>query len=96
MIAVVTTVTVQDGRAADFETLFRTVAAKVKANEPGALVYQMTRSKAEANTYKMIEFYRAQAAFDDHAAAPYFQASLDELAALLAGEPNVEFLDPVE
>ena len=96
MIGVVTTVRIQDGKTGAFEQLFRRLAAKVKANEPGALVYQLTRSRTEPNGYKMIEFYRDQAAFDAHAVADYFQASLGDLASLIAAEPQVEFLDPVE
>ena len=96
MICVVTTVRILDGKTRDFELLFLRMAAKVKANEPGALIYQLTRSKAEPGVYKMIEFYRDQAAFEAHAAADYFQASLVDLAGLVAGEPQVEFLDPVE
>ncbi|CAN7220744.1 putative quinol monooxygenase [Phenylobacterium sp. LjRoot219] len=96
MISVVTSVRIQDGKGAAFERLFLRMAAKVKANEPGVLVYQLTRSRTEPNGYKMIEFYRDQAAFEAHAAADYFQASMGDLASLIAAEPQVEFLDPVE
>jgi quinol monooxygenase YgiN len=96
MICVVTSVRVQEGKAEAFEQLFLRMAAKVKANEPGVLVYQLTRSRTEPNSYKMLEFYRDQAAFEEHAAAEYFQASMGDLASLIAAEPQVEFLDPVE
>lgn len=96
MIVVVTTVKVQPGKAEGFERLFLEIAAKVKAHEPGCLVYQLTRSQAAADTFKCIEFYRDQAAFDEHARKDYFLASLDRLGGFLAGEPVIEFLDPVE
>lgn len=95
MISVLTKVRVQDGKGAAFEELFLRVAAKVKANEPGVLVYQMLKSKTEPDVYRMVEFYRDEPAFEAHGAADHFQASLAELASLLAGEPEVEFLDAV-
>jgi len=96
MICVIANVQVLPGKGGEFEGLIREVKAQVQANEPGNLLYQMTRSQTEPNSYKGIEIYRDQAAFDLHAQADYFLAALPKLGPLLAGEPHVEFLDPVD
>ena len=44
MIGIVATIKVQDGKNAEFEKVFLDMAAKVKANEPGCLLYQLTRT----------------------------------------------------
>ena len=55
MIGVVATLKVQPDKTAEFEAVFLDLAAKVKGNEPGCLLYQLTRSKTEAGTYKVLE-----------------------------------------
>jgi quinol monooxygenase YgiN len=50
---------VQVGKNADFEKVFLDLAAKVKANEPGCLTYQLTKSsQTEAGVYKVLELYK--------------------------------------
>jgi len=96
MIGLVATMKIQDGKAEEFEQIFRDLAAKVKANEPGALLYQLTKSRTEANTYKVMEMYADQAAIDHHAGTDYFKAAGRSLGACLDGRPQMEFLDAVE
>lgn len=96
MICVVVTLKVQPGKTEAFEQVFREVTAKVKANEAGCLLYQLTRSRTEPHAYTGLEIYRDQAALDQHLAADYFLASLPRMGACVDGEPKVEFLDSVE
>jgi quinol monooxygenase YgiN len=95
MIAVVATMRVVDGKNADFETVFGGLSAKVKANEPGCLVYQLTKSRKDANTYKVLEIYKDQAALDHHAGTDYFKAGFGEMRSLLDGRADIELLDAV-
>ena len=64
MLALVATLRVAEGKAEEFEDVFRELAGLVKAEEPGCLLYQLAKSRTEANTYKVLELYRDQAALD--------------------------------
>ena len=64
MIGLMARLKVKDGHAAAFKAAFRTLAARVKADEPGNVLYQLTRSRADPNEYVVMELYRDQAAVD--------------------------------
>lgn len=96
MIGMVATVRVLPGKVAEFEAIGREVAAKTKANEPGALFYQLTRSRTQADTYLSVEFYRDQAALDHHAATDYLAAAMVAMQSCVDGTPQVEFVDSLD
>jgi quinol monooxygenase YgiN len=95
MIGIVATLKVQDGKNAEFEGIFRDLAEKVRANEPGNLMYQLTKSRADPNTYKVLELYKDQAALDLHGGTEYFRAAGPKLGPCLGGRPEIEYLDAV-
>ncbi len=95
MIGVVATLTVQAGKEKEFEAVFADLSAKVRANEPGNLMYQLTRSRTDAAVYKVLELYADQDALSLHGKTEYFRAAGPALGATLAGAPNVEYLDAV-
>jgi quinol monooxygenase YgiN len=70
------------GKAAEFERLFKDLQVKVKANEPGVLVYELAKASEEPDTYVAVEFYADQAAFDHHVAQPYFTAVIGQMLEL--------------
>lgn len=96
MICIVATLTAAEGKGPDFEAAFSDLTAKVKANEPGCLVYQLTKSRTDANVYKVLEVYTSQDAVDAHMGSDYFKAAGAKLAGVLAGRPVLEFLDGIE
>lgn len=96
MIGLVATIKVQDGKGAEFEQIFRDLTAKVKANEPGTLVYQLTKSRTEANTYKVLELYRDEEAMKQHGGSDYFKAAGRAMGAVMDGRPHLDYLDAVE
>ena len=95
MIGVIAVLKVQDGKADEFEAVFRDLAAQVRANEPGNLAYQLTKSRTEANTYKVLELYKDQDALTHHGGTDYFRAAGPKLGPCLAGRPEIEYLDGV-
>ena len=95
MIGIIATLKVQEGKNAELEAVFHDLAAKVKASEPGALVYDLFKCRSEPNTYKVMEAYRDQAAFEHHASTDYFKAGFPRLKACLDGALGVEMLDGV-
>jgi quinol monooxygenase YgiN len=95
MLGIVATIRVQDGKGAEFEGVFGELAAKVRANEPGNLLYQLTKSRTEANTYKVLELYKDQEALTQHGGTEYFRELGRKMGPCLAGRPEVETLDAV-
>ena len=95
MIGVIATLKIQDGKAEDFEAVFRTLSAAVRSNEPGNICYQLTRSKADQLTYKVLEVYADADALKAHGGSDHFKAAGPGLGACLAGKPDVEYLDGV-
>ena len=96
MIGVVAVLKVQVDKAADFEKVFLDLAAKVKANEPGCIAYQLTRSRAEPGTYKVLELYASEDALKAHGGSDYFKAAGAAMGPFMAGRPEIEYLDAVE
>ena len=95
MIGIVATLKVQDGKHAEFEGVFKQLMAKVRANEPGNVAYQLCKSRADANTYKVLELYNDQAALDAHRASDHFRSLGREMGAYMDGRADVETLDGV-
>jgi quinol monooxygenase YgiN len=96
MIGVVATLKVQPDKTSEFEAVFLDMAAKVKGNEPGCLVYQLTRSKTEAGTYKVLELYASMDDLKAHGGTDYFKAGGVAMTPFMAGRPEIEYLDAVE
>ena len=95
MIGVVAVIRAKQGREAEFEQVFAEMTAQVKANEPGNQMYQLTRSRTEPRTYKVLEMYDDQAAFDAHGGSEHYKAGGRKLRDLVEGRPEVEVLDSV-
>ena len=96
MIGVIATLRVQDGKGADLEKVFADLSAQVKANEAGCLLYQLTKSRTEPNTYKVMEIYASEEALKHHGSTDYFRAAGPGIGATLGGRPEIEYLDAVE
>lgn len=96
MIGVVATLKVQPEKSAEFEKVFLDLAAKVKANEPGCLMYQLTKSRTDAGVYKVLEVYASEEALKAHGGTDYFKAAGAAMGPTMAGRPEIEYLDGVE
>lgn len=96
MIGVVATLKVQDGKGDEFEAVFKDLMAQVKANEPGCLAYQLTKSRSEPGTYKVLELYANEEALKAHGQTEYFKAAGPKMGPCLAGRPEIELLDAVQ
>ncbi len=94
-IGVIATLTVAEGKNADFEAVFADLAAGVHANEPGNEFYSLTRSRNNPQVYKVLERYTDQAALDAHGASDHFKAAGPKLAPCLAAAPEIEYLDGI-
>ena len=95
MIGVVATLQARQGREAEFEQAFLEMTAEVKANEPGNQLYQLTRSRDEPRTYKVLEMYADAAAVEAHRTSDHYKAGGRRLRDLVEAPPKVEVLDAV-
>ena len=92
-IGVIATLKIQDGKNAEFETFFGELAKQVRANEPGNVAYQLTQSRTDPQTYKVLELYADQDALTHHGGTDYFKAAGPKFGGVLAGRPEIEYLD---
>ena len=98
MIGLIAKLKVQDGKGAQFVKAFKVLAAKVTSDvEPGNLLYQLCKSRTDANTYVVMELYSDQAAVDEHAKTPHFTSLFPAVReCLVPGPPDFEFIDSVD
>jgi quinol monooxygenase YgiN len=95
-VGIIATLKIQDGKGPEFEAFFNELAKQVRANEPGNLAYQLTKSRSDPNTYKVLELYKDQDAVTHHGGTEYFKAAGPKFGAVLAGRPDIEYLDGVD
>jgi quinol monooxygenase YgiN len=95
-IGIVATMKVQEGKNAEFEAIFSALAAQVRANEPGNVAYLLTKSRADPNTYKVLEIYADQDSLRAHGQSDHFRAASPKMGPCLAGRPEIEVLDGVD
>jgi quinol monooxygenase YgiN len=96
MIGLIATLKVQEGKNAEFEAVFSELAAKVRENEPGNVLYQLTKSRADAITYKVLEIYRDQDSLTAHVGTDHYRELGRKMGPCMAGRPDVELLDAIE
>jgi quinol monooxygenase YgiN len=95
MIGVIATLKVAEGKNAEFEAIFTDLANQVRANEPGNLAYQLTKSRTDGQTYKVLELYSDQDALSAHGQTDYFKAAGAKLGPCMGGRPEIEYLDGI-
>jgi quinol monooxygenase YgiN len=93
MIGLVVTLQVQDGKQAEFEAAMATLIPQIRANEPGCVLYSLTRTHGSTTEYVMMEQYRTQADIDAHGKTAHFQAALAALGPCLTAPPQTLTLD---
>ena len=95
MIGVIATLTVAEGKNAEFEAIFTELAKQVRANEPGNVAYQLTKSRSNPQVYKVLELYVDQDALTSHGQTDYFKAAGPKLGPCMGDRPEIEYLDGV-
>lgn len=93
MIAVIADITVKDGTGEQFEAVVAELAELVRTREPGAVLYQLVRSKTDANSYKFMELYHDAAAIEAHGSSEHFREAGKAMAPFLAAPPQIEYFD---
>ncbi len=91
-IGIVATLKVKPGKESEFEAVFLALQAHVKENEPGALQYELFKSKTPS-TYIVMEQYRSEADLAAHRTTPHMAAAGPKLGAVLDGRPQIDILE---
>ena len=94
-IGLLATITVQEGKNAEFEEAFLGLTKLVRENEPGNIFYALHRSGSDPQIYKVMEQYESPEAPDAHGKTDYFREANKKLAGLVAGAPEIEILEAV-
>lgn len=96
MIALTAKLKIADGKEAAFEEAAKALAAKVNANEPGCVMYELYKSPTDKSVYIFLEKYVDQAALDAHGKTDYFLAAQPALGACLSAAPDLQIYHGVE
>jgi quinol monooxygenase YgiN len=91
-LGIVARLKVKAGKEAEFEAVFLELQAAVKKNEPGALQYEVFKSK-QPSTYVVMEQYKSEADLAAHRTTPHMAAAGPKLGAVLDGRPGIEMLE---
>lgn len=91
-IGIVATLKVKPGKEAEFEAVFLELQGHVKKSEPGALQYELFKSKTPS-TYIVMEQYKSEADLAAHRTTPHMAAAGPKLGAVLDGRPGIELLE---
>jgi quinol monooxygenase YgiN len=94
-VGIVATLTVAEGKNAEFEAAFAELTAAVRANEPGNEFYAVFQCRDNPQQYKVLERYVDQAAVDTHGKSDHFRASGPKLAPCMAAAPIIENMDGI-
>lgn len=94
-IGLLATITVREGKNAEFEAAFLKLIEQVRANEPGNIFYVLNRSTSDPQVYKVMEQYESAEALDAHGKADHFREANKVLGTLVAGAPEIELLETV-
>ena len=85
MIGVIAVLKVAEGKNAEFEAIFTDLAKQVRANEPGNIAYQLTKSRTDPQIYKVLELYKDQDALSAHGGTDYFKAAGAKMGPCMGG-----------
>ncbi|MBQ75279.1 MAG: antibiotic biosynthesis monooxygenase [Gammaproteobacteria bacterium] len=95
MIGAIAELEIKDGKQEEFEAVFAALATEVSDKEGGNKLYQLTRSRADATVYKVMELYVDQAALDAHGQSDHFKEASQKMGVCMGGAPKIEIVDAV-
>ncbi len=95
MIGVIAKIPVAKEKAAEFEAAANDLIAKVRANEPGCLLYELFKSQSEEGVYIFMEKYENAAAIAAHGKTEYFLAAQPLMGSFVTGAPDIQLYDAV-
>jgi quinol monooxygenase YgiN len=94
-IGVIATLTVAEGKNAEFESIFSELVEQVNANEPGCNFYQIHKSRKDSQVYVVLEQYTDQESFEGHGKTDHFRRLSKQMGGCMAAAPDIELVDGI-
>ena len=88
MLGIVATIKTKPGQEAAFEEVAKALVAAVNANEPGCLLYTLSKAE-EPDTYVFMERYKDEAAVEAHRATSHFKDLGRKMGEFMDGRPQI-------
>ena len=95
MIGISAHLPIKEGKQADFEAMAKDLMEKVRANEPGCLMYTLYKQQGSETEYYFMEQYTDADALAAHGKTDYFRAAQPVFGECLAGRPTITRMDEV-
>jgi quinol monooxygenase YgiN len=95
MLLLIATFKVAPENQAAFEAILSKLSATTRANEPGVITYQLGKVQDNETTYRVVEAYESEDAFNSHMMTEWFQSAFPKFGPLLAEPPVMEKLTPI-
>ena len=95
MVVLVAKYYVTPGKSNEVETALKTMAACVREQEPGCLLYHVNRSRENVGLFLLYEHYRDMAALEAHRATLHFREIIEGTIVPLLDKREREFYAPV-
>lgn len=86
--SIVATIKVKPGQEAQFQAVALRLVAAVRANEPGCLLYTLSKGD-DASTFVFMERYASEDAMKAHRGTDHFRTIGREMGAFMEGAPSV-------
>ncbi|MCB1739382.1 MAG: antibiotic biosynthesis monooxygenase [Gammaproteobacteria bacterium] len=86
--SIVATIRVKEGQNAQFEAVASRLVEAVRANEPGCLLYTLSRGE-DQQTYVFMERYADEEATKAHRASEHFKTYGRQMGEFMDGAPIV-------
>lgn len=94
-IGVIATLTVAEGKNAEFEKIVTELATQVNTKEPGCNFYQAHKSRKDPQVYAVLEQYADQDSFNAHGKTEHFRTLGKQMGACMAAQPAIEMVDGI-
>ena len=92
MYGIVAIQKIQPGKAEEYIELFKQLQQAVKDNEPGNTYFDLYRSRADENTFHVMERYDSKEALQNHGKSEAFQKIVMPMRAMLAEPTQAEIV----
>jgi len=95
MTVFIATLTVNNEKASDFETLQTELSKLTHEQEPDTFVYDVIKHREKPGTYVVYARFKDEAAFDHHMQTEFHDRLVPPIMECLDGEMVLEFFDHI-
>ena len=95
MVVLVAHYYVRPGKGDEVQAALKKMVACVREQEPGCLLYHVSRSRENVDLFLLYEQYRDMAALDAHRATPHFREIIEGTIVPLLDRREREFYEPI-